>query len=195
MENLNSLVKKENTEATCNNIKDITSNHSNLPNQCLKETANTIIYAKDELVTTFENKASKKTVQAEDIKRELAEPNIQSNCYLNNSNQIIKIENKDIDNFTNNLFQVNYSSINKSNPDIVNELRSNSNQVSNLNDGFVSYINSNGMLNNPPMSKYLLNKFTQNKEFHNTGRWTQNEHFRFIKGCLLFGNNWKKVSA
>jgi hypothetical protein len=27
-----------------------------------------------------------------------------------------------------------------------------------------------------------------------TGRWHPNEHIRFIKGCLLFGNNWKKVS-
>lgn len=25
------------------------------------------------------------------------------------------------------------------------------------------------------------------------GRWSQAEHFRFIKGCLLYGNYWKKV--
>lgn len=27
-----------------------------------------------------------------------------------------------------------------------------------------------------------------------TGRWHPQEHKRFIKGCLLYGNNWKKVS-
>lgn len=25
------------------------------------------------------------------------------------------------------------------------------------------------------------------------GRWTQEEHFSFIKGCLIFGKNWNKV--
>ncbi len=25
------------------------------------------------------------------------------------------------------------------------------------------------------------------------GRWLPCEHMRFIKGCLLYGNNWKKV--
>jgi hypothetical protein len=30
-------------------------------------------------------------------------------------------------------------------------------------------------------------------EFKN-GRWQPFEHLRFIKGCLLYGNNWKKVS-
>ena len=27
------------------------------------------------------------------------------------------------------------------------------------------------------------------------GRWSQKEHLLFIKGCLLYGNNWKKVQA
>jgi len=31
-----------------------------------------------------------------------------------------------------------------------------------------------------------------NKNYNN-GRWNQNEHYKFLKGCLLFGNNWKKV--
>lgn len=30
-------------------------------------------------------------------------------------------------------------------------------------------------------------------ENYKTGRWHPNEHTRFIKGCLLYGNNWKKV--
>lgn len=25
------------------------------------------------------------------------------------------------------------------------------------------------------------------------GRWLQSEHFRFLKGCLLYGNNWGQV--
>lgn len=25
------------------------------------------------------------------------------------------------------------------------------------------------------------------------GRWLTQEHIRFVKGCLLYGNNWKKV--
>jgi hypothetical protein len=32
-----------------------------------------------------------------------------------------------------------------------------------------------------------------NNDFRN-GRWQPFEHLRFIKGCLLYGNNWKKVS-
>jgi len=28
----------------------------------------------------------------------------------------------------------------------------------------------------------------------NSGRWTTREHFKFIKGILLYGNNWKKVN-
>ena len=31
-----------------------------------------------------------------------------------------------------------------------------------------------------------------NGKFKN-GRWLPCEHLRFIKGCLLYGNNWKKV--
>ena len=27
------------------------------------------------------------------------------------------------------------------------------------------------------------------------GRWEENEQRLFCKGCLLFGNNWKKVSV
>ena len=29
---------------------------------------------------------------------------------------------------------------------------------------------------------------------YNTGRWHLSEHFRFIRGYILYGNNWKKVS-
>jgi hypothetical protein len=29
---------------------------------------------------------------------------------------------------------------------------------------------------------------------YKTGRWHPNEHKRFIRGCLQYGNNWKKVN-
>ena len=35
--------------------------------------------------------------------------------------------------------------------------------------------------------------FGDEKEENLNGRWNQEEHIRFIKGCLLYGNNWKKV--
>ena len=34
---------------------------------------------------------------------------------------------------------------------------------------------------------------SEEKEENLNGRWNHEEHIRFIKGCLLFGNNWKKV--
>lgn len=33
----------------------------------------------------------------------------------------------------------------------------------------------------------------ENEESLQNGRWNQDEHLRFIKGCLYYGNNWKKV--
>ena len=35
--------------------------------------------------------------------------------------------------------------------------------------------------------------FSDEREENLNGRWNQDEHIRFIKGCLLYGNNWKKV--
>ncbi len=35
---------------------------------------------------------------------------------------------------------------------------------------------------------------SENDKDHKSGRWHPSEHFRFIKGCLQHGNNWKKVS-
>ena len=29
----------------------------------------------------------------------------------------------------------------------------------------------------------------------NNGRWDTSEHLRFLQGCLLFKNNWKKVET
>ena len=36
------------------------------------------------------------------------------------------------------------------------------------------------------------NKKTNNNN-HSDGRWNLEEHIRFIKGCLLYGNDWKKI--
>ena len=36
------------------------------------------------------------------------------------------------------------------------------------------------------------NSLTSSSSYLN-GRWSYDEHIRFLKGCLLFGNNWKKV--
>jgi hypothetical protein len=38
------------------------------------------------------------------------------------------------------------------------------------------------------------NDNSDNEEYR-TGRWHPSEHVRFIKGCLQYGNNWKKVSS
>ena len=38
-------------------------------------------------------------------------------------------------------------------------------------------------------------KIEKNNIIHSDGRWNPEEHVRFIKGCLLFGNNWKKVEG
>ena len=38
------------------------------------------------------------------------------------------------------------------------------------------------------------NKKTKNNN-HSDGRWNLEEHMRFIKGCLLYGNNWKKIEG
>lgn len=35
---------------------------------------------------------------------------------------------------------------------------------------------------------------SENNELYRSGRWQPSEHIRFIKGCLQYGNNWKKVS-
>ena len=41
-------------------------------------------------------------------------------------------------------------------------------------------------------SKYEIENDNYNNEFH-TGRWTDEEHQKFIEGILEYGNEWKKV--
>ena len=38
----------------------------------------------------------------------------------------------------------------------------------------------------------IKNETTEN-ESYNTGRWSQDEHLKFIDGILKYGNEWKKV--
>ena len=38
------------------------------------------------------------------------------------------------------------------------------------------------------------NKFDENSNGNN-GRWEKKEHLRFLAGCLLYKNNWKKVET
>jgi hypothetical protein len=39
----------------------------------------------------------------------------------------------------------------------------------------------------------LSNLEMSESNHYRTGRWQPTEHVRFIKGCLQYGNNWKKV--
>lgn len=42
-------------------------------------------------------------------------------------------------------------------------------------------------------SKLLFKSSKSESEGCRKGRWFCNEHIRFVKGCLLYGNNWTKV--
>ena len=36
-------------------------------------------------------------------------------------------------------------------------------------------------------------KDDETMSLYKNGRWEKVEHHKFLKGCLLYGNNWKKV--
>jgi SHAQKYF class myb-like DNA-binding protein len=59
-------------------------------------------------------------------------------------------------------------------------------KIKNPQEDLILYINQNNLEDN------LSENLSEQNDLQN-GRWKQEEHFRFIKGCLLFGNNWKKV--
>ena len=71
-----------------------------------------------------------------------------------------------------------------------------SNTSTNLNNSEmkikVSLNKDNSLLNNDQIKNQNIEK---NNIIHSDGRWNPEEHIRFIKGCLLFGNNWKKVEG
>ena len=71
-----------------------------------------------------------------------------------------------------------------------------SNTSTNLNNSEmkikVSLNKDNSLINNDQIKNQKIEK---NNIIHSDGRWNPEEHIRFIKGCLLFGNNWKKVEG
>ncbi|EAR84229.2 Myb-like DNA-binding domain, shaqkyf class protein (macronuclear) [Tetrahymena thermophila SB210] len=46
---------------------------------------------------------------------------------------------------------------------------------------------------NQPVKSINYNNTIQNPNGSNTGRWTREEHLRFVKGLGMYGKNWKKV--
>ena len=44
------------------------------------------------------------------------------------------------------------------------------------------------------MNEQFKNKnIIKNNKINSKGRWIKEEHISFIKGCLLYGNDWKKI--
>jgi SHAQKYF class myb-like DNA-binding protein len=63
-------------------------------------------------------------------------------------------------------------------------------------EDFILYNNVLPHKNNMLIEKDLNNSGVvseENEENLQNGRWNNDEHIRFIKGCLLYKNNWKKV--
>ena len=54
-------------------------------------------------------------------------------------------------------------------------------------------INNNSNNNENNSESIELNEDENDSNNKLNGRWSQKEHLLFIKGCLLYGNNWKKV--
>ena len=52
------------------------------------------------------------------------------------------------------------------------------------------YISKNNNIENESLE---INEDENNNNNTTNGRWSQKEHLSFIKGCLLYGNNWKKI--
>ena len=63
-------------------------------------------------------------------------------------------------------------------------------------EDFISYNNvlqhKNSMLNEKDLNN-SVGISEENEDNLQKGRWNNDEHIRFIKGCLLYKNNWKKV--
>ncbi|EAR97461.1 Myb-like DNA-binding domain, shaqkyf class protein (macronuclear) [Tetrahymena thermophila SB210] len=76
-------------------------------------------------------------------------------------------------------------------------------QQSNLQTGVISDFNFavnidqlmkfNDEEDNNPKQNASGNASTQNSNNGNQGRWTKEEHLRFVEGLSLYGKNWKKV--
>ncbi|KAL4480521.1 hypothetical protein ABPG72_022276 [Tetrahymena utriculariae] len=74
----------------------------------------------------------------------------------------------------------------------------NNNASANNNDNSInSSINKSSSAaqnsSNQPVKSINYNNTIQNPNGSNTGRWTREEHLRFVKGLGIHGKNWKKV--
>ncbi|KAL4438118.1 hypothetical protein ABPG74_016897 [Tetrahymena malaccensis] len=74
----------------------------------------------------------------------------------------------------------------------------NSNAIANNSDNVANSTtnkNSSSTQNsfNQPVKSINYNNTIQNPNGSNTGRWTREEHLRFVKGLGMYGKNWKKV--
>ena len=83
---------------------------------------------------------------------------------------------------------------NKANiPLVLKNEPTNSSSSNNANiSNFLSEENLNNIESNSPINCNLSNDLNSNNQY-NTGRWTEEEHNKFIEGILEYGNEWKKV--
>lgn len=72
------------------------------------------------------------------------------------------------------------TNIDKLKQEQIKEIKYN-NDIINSNNNIDSNINNINNTNNAIKSSF------------NNGRWTKEEHFKFINACLKYGSNWKKV--
>ena len=94
-------------------------------------------------------------------------------------------------------FQANISHKNKiySNQNIKSNISNNSNEENSPNYFSQEKIKSKGNNNyqfNNNINNEIENENSTNNQFH-AGRWTEEEHQKFIDGILEYGNEWKKV--
>ena len=79
-----------------------------------------------------------------------------------------------------------------SNPILKTDSSNNSNNVNSPNNFNEENINSNNNINLLNNNINISPDNDNNNQFH-SGRWTEEEHRKFIEGILEFGNEWKKV--
>ena len=94
-------------------------------------------------------------------------------------------------------FQANISHKNKiySNQNIKSNISNNSNEENSPNYFSQEKIKSKGNNNyqfNNNINNEIENENSTNNQFH-AGRWTEEEHQKFIDGILEYGNEWKNV--
>ena len=81
-----------------------------------------------------------------------------------------------------------------------NKNKINQNQNINMITSNLQNTSNNIIFNSEIVSSLPTPTISQNSQLkidmnHSEGRWTTEEHIRFLKGCLLYSNNWKKVES